>query len=509
MFETRLSTATVVLSVLTLGSGCRTLDESIEPIKANYALSPATGGKLFRLDSACRAGQDPGESSFLILDQGEEALRWRLALVDSAERSVDVLSFLWQPDASGWLLFRHVYLAAERGVRVRILLDDILLAEQDHFLAALNDHPNIEVRAFNPWSQREFGHNLEFITQLDELNHRMHDKILVADNLAAVSGGRNIGDEYFGLYPVFNFHDFDLLGVGPIVRSLSETFDYYWNCDPVVSAAALWKGASVKELPELVVEGRQVVENSPRLERFPRKPQDWTERLTDVPSKMASGRARVVYDRVKGVTPSRETARNVLDLLASAEKEVLILNAYLIPGDVFLKTLKDATSRGVRVRIMTNSLGSTNHAAVNSVYKKTRKPLLEAGAELYELQPDPAIRDVTDTPPVSGEFVGLHAKVLVADRRHLFIGSYNLDPRSLNINTEMGIIVDSPELGRQLAELLDRDMSPDNAWRVHLDDDGKLVCESTDGILDEQPAQDFWQRFSDGFYGILPIHNQM
>jgi putative cardiolipin synthase len=492
-----------------LGCGCRTLDKSAEAITPTFSLPPPVAGPLVSFAAECVAETADEESSLLLVDRNEAALHWRLALIDSAERSLDFLYFLWSEDEAGWLLFERVIDAADRGVRVRILLDDLLLPPMDKFLAVLNDHPHIEVRDFNPWNQRAAFHYAEYMVQMSHLNHRMHDKAMVADSTVAISGGRNIGNEYLGLSWKSNYQDCELLSVGPVVSELAAMFDYYWNCKPVISAAALWRGAKADQLPKLISKVRAELDSAENLAMISRQPKNWTDWLKKAAPAMTAGSAYVVYDRLEGDAPEDQTTSAVLGFFPLVQEELLILNAYLIPGKAFLERLDRTTSRGVRVRILTNSLGSVNHAAVNSAYKKTRKPLLEAGAELYELRFDAQIQTLVDTPPVVSDYVGLHAKAMVGDDTHLFVGSYNLDPRSRNLNSEMGIVVKSKELSRQLKKVIETDMTPVNSWRVRLDAKGKLVWESEAGTVYTQPARNFWGRFEDFFFGILPIRNQL
>ena len=197
------------------------------------------------------------------------------------------------------------------------------------------------------------------------------------------------------------------------------------------------------------------------------------------------------------------------DSSRQAEHDVQIANAYLVPGEIFFAEARQPDERGVNMAIITNSLGSTNQVTVHHAYARTRRPMLAAGIDVFELRYDAAMQKELDTPPVVSEWVGLHAKAAVLDRRHVFIGSFNFSPRSTNINTEMGILVHSPAFGAQVATVMDRVMSPENAWRLRLDENDNLAWESSDGTLTRQPAQSFWRRFKNGIFGLFPLEQHV
>jgi putative cardiolipin synthase len=222
---------------------------------------------------------------------------------------------------------------------------------------------------------------------------------------------------------------------------------------------------------------------------------------------MSPGTSTVEYDRLLPDTaaPTQDAVTRLAEIVDQAQSEVLIVNAYIIPGERMMEILREATERGVRVRMLTNSLASNDVPAVTAKYKKYRKPLIEAGVELYEFRAHPEIQErVVDTSPVDAKFAGLHTKAAVIDRTTVYVGSLNLDPRSIQLNTEMGMIVSSPGLAREIAEIAERDMDPENSWRVHIDEEGKLYWESSEGIVMKQPAQNSWQRFQMWIFGVAP-----
>ncbi len=247
------------------------------------------------------------------------------------------------------------------------------------------------------------------------------------------------------------------------------------------------------------------------LAEFPTEPHAWEEQLKHSMANKHSGTAAVVYDEplVGKDIPPVQLAESLQDFAVGAEKEVLISSPYFIPGDGFLADLKEFSEKGVRIKILTNSLASTNHAIVHSAYKRYRRPVVEKGGELYESRNDAAIKSNYDTHPVRSKHLGLHSKVIVADRHLIYIGSLNLDPRSIYINTEFGLTIDSPDLGEEIAAVIDEYLAPENSWRVKLDEKGRLSWVSSSGEIDKEPARSIWQRISVGFYGLLPIEDQL
>jgi len=332
----------------------------------------------------------------------------------------------------------------------------------------------------------------------------MHNKIMVADNRLTILGGRNLGNDYFGLNYPYNFLDLDVLGVGPAARLMSKIFDHFWNSNWVVPGYAYAYDVPQGLLPEMEKSLNQRLKQSEVLQHFPLDRQNWTERLASLATQLHPGVSSKVYDKLEEEVISQRMATELPEFTKTAQKEVLINNAYLIPDEEMLVSASKLVQRGVKFRVITNSLASQDVPAVNSHYGPSRKPILETGIDLYELRPDAEIKTEVDTAPVVSGFVGLHTKAAVVDRSRVFIGSFNLDPRSRNINTEMGILIDSPELGEELADRIEYLMQPENSWRVQLDEDGKVIWVSHDGTLRRQPARSFWQRVQDAFFKIFP-----
>ncbi len=504
----------LLFSVSLFVSGCGTLPPR-PSIPDVYALPPAPCGTLAGLSKEFSDTHELGECGFLLLSRNDEALKWRLALIDNATTSIDAQYFLWSNDEIGLLLFDGLLKAADRGVRVRLLVDDFYLAAKDRNIAAISMHPNFDISIFNPGRVRKrgLGANLEFLFNLKELNRRMHNKLFIVDNRIAIVGGRNISNSYFGLSKKYNFRDLDVLVVGPVIEQISDAFDEYWNSDfayPGIAMSSKAKQEDLDAIRENLVE--YLIDREVVLESYPIDPLEWKQMLRQLPPRMETGPARFLQD--EPVKMGREELR-LTDMLrhlaVPSHEELIIVAPYCIPDNSSLESLNKLISEGVKVKILTGSLGSNNQPVAHAHYKKYRKRALIAGAELYEFRHDPsaAIREMSDVPPIQASFISLHMKVMVGDRVRCFIGSLNQDPRAIVINTENGLYIESAELSRQLREQLDLLMSTNNSWRVFLNEKNKLRWESSTGIVSIQPARNFWQRIADFFYGLLPIEKQL
>jgi putative cardiolipin synthase len=498
--------ATAAASVLLLAAcATPTLREDAARPLPSFAKPPSETGILAETAGAVMSEHGGDHSGFRLLDSSYDALRWRLALIDSAVSSLDIQTYLWYPDNSGRLVLERAVEAADRGVHVRLIVDDLLTAGLDQVIYELDQKPNIEIRLFNPWKKRGTLRRAgEMIAEMERLNTRMHDKLLIADGNAAVIGGRNIGDHYFGLSHAYNFHDLDVLAFGHAARQSNGMFDSFWNSEWVAAAAALDTepdpGFAQQKWRELQQRNREAEE----LQVFGVEPADWSRPLQALMPELHVGTSELIYDEVTAAGVEQNVAARMFGLMDLAREELLITNAYIIPGQPGIDFLQALTDRGVQVKILTNSLASHDVPAVNSHYKGWRDDLINAGAELYELRADAAIQSLVDVPPVQGGFVGLHTKSFVIDREHAFIGSMNFDPRSVNINTEAGAFIHSPGLAADLAELMLRDMAPENAWQVLLDDKGKPYWVNSDETTDRQPARGGSQRVMDAIFKIFP-----
>jgi putative cardiolipin synthase len=502
-----------VLGVLLAGCASTPVTQQERP-RTETALPPLPGGPLYEAESRIAATEGAEVSGFHLLDSNEDGLRWRINLIDAAQHSIDLQYYLWYGDAAGRILTKHLVDAASRGVRVRMIVDDInsmfsdaaTVLQRDSRAALLDAHPNIELRLFNPWKNRAISSRVgEMLVDLDRLNQRMHNKSLIVDNRAAILGGRNIGDDYMGLHPEYNFHDLDVLGIGPVARQASVVFDSFWNSAWVLPVAALGIETTEAERHALRDHILEELATAKSLERFPLEWQDPSPALAELRGALHHGTSQVYSDVPTDEGLRHEMLEVIYRLVSTAARELLITNAYIIPADRGVAKMAELSERGVKISVLTNSLASHDVPAVNSHYKQWRKPLLESGVKLYEIRPDAAIQsEVSDTPPTKAQFMGLHVKAMVVDRKRSYIGSMNLDPRSTSINSEMGVIIESPGLAEQLARQMERDMRPENSWNVQFDASGSLRWVSGDEVLTRQPARSEWQRIQDIFFMLFP-----
>lgn len=465
------------LAPLALAAGCATLPPYVQRTPS-YALPAPVDGELTRLLRPL-SGLHPGETGFLPLSDGREALACRIALADLASSSIDVQTFLWPGDRVGAALWQHLTRAADRGVRVRILVDDN--GRHDGNLLALA-HPNIEVRFFNPWAARRLGRVLELLRRFDVLDHRMHNKLFIVDDAALLVGGRNVAAEYFGLSDGYNFRDLELLVVGAVLGEASAAFDDYWNSRWAYPASSL---APRPSAAAGAIGGQAAVEAGVRGEEA-RAAVARFQRLRDG---MMWGRGDLLWDLPDDkITAADGEARSpplhaMRELMAGARRGIVIEAAYFAP-DPELSGLREARLRGVSVALLTNSLATTNHVSVHAAYAPLRPSLLRYGVDLYELRPDAAMRSRFVTEPSPRARLGLHTKVAVFDGETVATGSFNLDPRSASLNTEVILVARCPALARAVLSLLAPDFGPANAWRLGVGPRGGVVWHLAEGTHD-------------------------
>jgi putative cardiolipin synthase len=457
---------------------------------------------LGRVAEASLAGAGPGESGFRLLPTGDFALDARLALTARAERSLDVQTYQLQRDGTGLRVLGELAAAARRGVRVRLLVDDFYTAGEDELFRSFAALPNVQVRLFNPLPVRGGAVLTRLLFSLHEftrINHRMHNKLFVADNRVSVSGGRNLGDDYFMRSAAANFIDMDVVAAGPVVRELSSVFDRYWNSEhawPVeaVVGTALDLGAMQRRFDELVAAAAADVAPAPS---DPLGGRPLSDELAAGRMQLAFATAEVFADAPEkvGLRVRSETvatvARSTLEAVGAAREEVLVASPYFIPGPVGMAMLKDAREHGVRVVIVTNALGATDEPLVHWRYARYRRDLLRLGVEIYELSPDLA-RDASRFGNFGKSLGRLHAKVAVIDRRQLFVGSLNLDQRSAWSNTEVGLLIDSKALAGGVVALLERDRKA-SVYQLRLGGDGETIqwvvtrADGSEHVLSEEP----------------------
>jgi len=450
----------------------------------------------------------------VLLNDGLVALDWRLRAIDSASESIDLQTFLWKFDTAGSMVLDHVVKAANRGVTVRILVDDTFLVHEDALLLALAEHPNIEYRVFNPFKRRSGGFATRQFLNLAEfrrLDHRMHNKSMVIDNQVAIVGGRNLADEYFGLDDAANFRDLELLLGGPNVQRISVAFDNYWNDRWSFPISTI---SHTKASEEQLAAARRVTNESLHL-HTEESTEELTARWLSAVDDAYAGEALLYFDEPPADNPKNrdeapvQVANELISLFDNADSEILIVSAYLIPTPHLEGAVERAIDRGVRVRILTNSIGSNNHLTAHSAYRNHIDTLLEHGAELHEVRTDAKDRDQYMLTPVGQKMLALHAKALVIDNNQVFIGSANLDPRSLRINTEMGFLIVSEPFNQAVRTALEGDFSGANAWRLELEQDGRVFWVADDQTLESQPATSFMQRIEDWFFSHLPIEDKL
>ena len=417
-----------------------------------------------------------GQSGFRLLTDGTDALQMRIALARAATKTLDLQYYIAHEDTTGRLLLAAALYAADRGVRVRMLVDDLNFDDNRRLMAALAKHPLIEVRIFNPFgSTREsvFARTEDLFTRIDRFTHRMHNKAMIADGEVGIVGGRNLGDEYFSASPTLQFRDLDIVAAGPIVTDISSSFDTFWN--------------SALAYPLTAIDKHRYEENDLSAAREALRAH-WRAQAAAVGAKPLTAAkldqqiathslglvwapARFSVDSPNKAAVTDDTYRSppmhrLAELLRDAQHEVLILSPYFVPHDAGVKMLGTLTRRGVRVAVVTNSMAATDAVAVQAGYSPYRVPLLKEGVALYEYRP--LQRERSRYFGSSASRASLHAKAYVIDRRTLVIGSLNFDPRSAHLNTELALFIDSPQLAGAVAGLIDRSMAPSVSYHVEL-----------------------------------------
>ena len=479
------------------------------------------------------ADAHPGLSGVHPLVRGTDAFVARLVLAAGAKRSLDVQYYIWRNDTTGRLLLDHLVRAADRGVRVRLLIDDLGTAANDVHLLLLDEHPDIEVRLFNPIASRS-ARVLGTLADFGRVNRRMHNKSFTADNQATIVGGRNIGDEYFEARSDLDFGDLDVMAVGPVVQQVSDSFDLYWNSESAYPISAL---TSARVSNEQIERGRRGLREHSDSQRG----SAYAELLRDsaLARDLHAGalglywcKAEALFDDPVKVTESPENQRTHLlprlrPITEATQHELLVVSPYFVPGKAGVEYFRALRSRGVKVAVLTNSLAATDVSAVHAGYSRYRRPLLEAGVTLYEVKPNASrVDDESKGKAGSGSGLGgssrasLHAKVFIFDRRTVFVGSLNLDPRSVALNTEIGLVFESPELATLVAEEFVAAFSR-SAYRLELvsrdsrsgDLRTKLEwVELKDGSevrYDAEPQAGVWRRLGVWFMSWLPIESQL
>ncbi|MBU3030916.1 phospholipase D-like domain-containing protein [Paracoccus marinaquae] len=467
------------------------------------ALAP-DGSMALGAQSARLSAAHPGQSGVAPLASGHAALRSRLVLADSAQGSIDAMYYIWHEDVSGTLLLDALRRAAERGVRVRLLLDDNGIAGLDQTLAALNAMPNFSVRLFNPSTVRK-PKMLGYALYPLRMNRRMHNKAFIVDGAAAIVGGRNIGDEYFALGDAPAYLDLDVLGTGEVVADTVAVFDEYWNSEPVLALEQVIPGegdlsgfeAALQAAREDILAGPGA--DPVAAEQFGRGELvlDWTD-VQVVADDPAKGMGQITRDQLM------ITRRG--QILGMIDSNLDLISAYFVPGKAGAAFFSRLAQEGREVRILTNSWEATDVPMVHAGYVKYRRELLEAGVKLYELRPDKdGPRPAQGPGPFGSSESSLHAKTFAVDDARVFIGSFNFDPRSALLNCEMGFLIDSPEIAAAGTEALTNKLITRSYQPVLEGGDMVWRSSGTDGPLDREPGLGFLDRIKVYVLNLLPI----
>jgi len=488
------------------------------PTLENRSVSTACDdaeARVTRLGKAIapRADEHPGRSGIHPIQNPHDAFAARMLLAEAAERTLDIQYYIWRKDMTGTLLLEALHAAADRGVRVRLLLDDNSTTGLDDELAALDSHPNLEVRLFNPFAVRH-PKWLGYLTDFSRANRRMHNKSFTADNRATIVGGRNIGDEYFGATEGVLFADLDVLCVGPVVNQVSCDFDRYWASESSYPVGTVLPPVDRDRLEQLAATVSRV-ESYPAASAFVNamKESDFVRDLLEGRLTLEWADTRMVSDDpAKGLGKARAEGLMTCQLeriIGVPAHDVALVSPYFVPTAAGAAAFREMAEHGVHIRILTNSLDATDVAAVHAGYAKRRKGLLNAGITLYEMRRLlPGTGRAKGTGPFGSSGSSLHAKTFAVDGERVFVGSFNFDPRSANLNTELGFIIDSPELARQIQEAFD-DAIPAAAYEVRLSREGRLYWLDRQGETpiryDREPYTGFWKRVVVFLLSRLPI----
>jgi putative cardiolipin synthase len=504
----RSTSIVVFFGMIMVLTGCQQIPYDY-PREASFAKPPVEDSQISKtLESWNEEGTDHRQSGYQPLGQGIDALGARLRLIEKAEETIDLQYFLAKPDYSGHLVAGKLLEAADRGVRVRFLIDDIFTSVKDEELTVLDQHPNIEVRLFNPLV-RGFGRYASFLRDFKVANRRMHNKSFTVDNLVSIVGGRNIADEYYDIKQDVAFADFDMLCVGPICREISDSFDLYWNNELAIPLEAFRKDD--RQVSRKVIEDETLASAMKIYSAAVNS--EVLEHLRSGQSKLVPGKAKIVADPPEKLVNPKRSGMNVLiesvrEAMEAAESEILIITPYFVPGRQGVEFLLQQRERGIDVRVITNSLASTNHGYVHGGYAPRRKALLEGGVKLNEAKADSGISRFTG----EKQSLTLHTKLVIIDRELIVVGSLNMDPRSVILNTEIGLFLESPSIAGGISERFIKAL-PVHSYELDLDERGKVRWTYSNGEeflqTGTEPGASMWRRFTSSLVTILPVEEQL
>lgn len=508
----------LLLAFIVAISACASLPENNQQIPS-YALavSETSNTRLASGLSSTKNSDPAKDTGVYLLGSGHDAFVARAVLANQADKTLDVQYYLYHQDLSGKILMAQMLSAADRGVRVRLLVDDMDLAGRDLGIAMIDAHENFEIRIWNPFI-RGSNRTAQFVTRFGSVTRRMHNKSFTADNQVAIVGGRNVGNEYFGADPDVSFGDLDATLIGEAVNEVSASFDQYWNHPLSYPITTLY--------PETLDEESMISERK-KFDDYieSQKTSDYSRMLANSDLAKKLHQSKLVYNWARADifsdSPDKtEANRNREDLhlitklrpyLVGSEKELVIVSPYFVPGKQGTKTLTELVSKGVEVKILTNSLASNDVEVVHAGYSRYRKDLLESGVQLYEMSA--TIKDIEgpSETKIGLSKSSLHAKYFAIDREKAFIGSLNLDPRSVVENTEIGVMIYDAEISRKIAENFDEKIM-DIAYKLEIVDGDIVWRQKVNGsivTLDVEPNTRFWQRVKVGLMGYLPGESQL
>lgn len=480
--------------------GCQTLPLA-QAVAPSYTLRAGPNSAIAHHVTRSLGTHPEGHSGLHLLADAQEAFEARIVLIGQSQRSIDLQYYIFRSDSAGRAIIDALVRSAQRGVRVRLLLDGWGARPSDEQLRELAAVPNFEVRVFNPLIHSRWP-MVSLLLDFDRAQRRMHNKLLVVDGLAAITGGRNVGEEYFQQRREFAFADVDALTIGPVVADLAAGFDIFWN-DAIAAVVLPREGAASSD-------------SASTWTAAPLSPSGrYLKCLQADCLRYFAGRTTAVYDLPGKVDPLQPNAATSLGseiskVIGVVRSELLIVSPYFVPGDGGVQQLLEIARSGVRVTIVTNSLTATDVPAVHAGYARHRETLLRAGIALYELRADALGRSQRQARTGSSR-VSLHAKVIVADRSKTFIGSMNVDPRSLRLNTENGLVFDNQSMAEELIQGVERDL-PSDAWRLHLEGNSLrwtgLRAQETQTFTSE-PFAGLWLRLRTRLMGFLPIEGML
>lgn len=519
MKKNRQSVQLVLLVPVFIFLGACTSIDFDYPREESYALDDTDDTFFGELVASALENRPANQSGFYPLISGINALSLRLLLAANAQESIDVQYYLIKNDATGLELVRELLNAADRGVRVRVLVDDVFTSGYDAGLSVLHDHPNTEIRITNPFNRGRMGRTFSALGNFSRINRRMHNKSFTVDNKMTIIGGRNIADEYFGARLDNNFADLDVLAIGPIVSDVSQMFDAYWNHPQALPIPAFISPPVDSEAAMTTL--RAQLQSNLEFIRHTKYAQAVANTINDYfggnLSNLEWAEYQLVYD-----TPDKMIGReeagdglitsSLIEQLNSAEERLFIVSPYFVPLDSGVEYLSELRNRGVDITILTNSLAANNQFSVHSGYAPSRKPLLENGIRIYEVKPNATVEGA-DFFAASGATVTLHTKSFLVDSREVFIGSFNFDPRSAYLNSEMGVLIRSEGLAA-LFEEITVEARLRNSYELFLNESNEIRWRGYDEndreiIYDKEPETSWFQRFSVGLIGLFPIDRQL